>query len=189
MEETEAQSPTAAVAGESGHLNPPQFASGHRRFRRRACSTHSNFPSSQACRHRTRTRTGCTCAGAGWCGTGTAPGRYFPGANGPLCAKCIEYVRISVVDWHKKPSRLEWHVHPPYTPYAGSCAPIDRLHSAYGSWVFVSTSLVQELICPCNGSNCARPVCRSYNTHRACAPPFRPHPCIRPHAADPAHAG
>ena len=54
----------------------------------------------------------------------------------------------------KKPSRLEWHVHPPYIPLrhrrAGSCAPIDRLHSAYGSWVFVSTSLVQELIWPCN---------------------------------------
>ena len=57
----------------------------------------------------------------------------------------------------KKTSRLEWHVHPPYIPIrrirhrrAGSCAPIDRLHSAYGSWVFVSTSLVQELICPCN---------------------------------------
>jgi hypothetical protein len=54
----------------------------------------------------------------------------------------------------KKPSRLEWHVHPPYIPIrhrrAGSCAPIDRLHSAYGSWVFVSTSLVQELIWPCH---------------------------------------
>ena len=54
----------------------------------------------------------------------------------------------------KKTSRLEWHVHPPYIPIrhrrASSCAPIDRLHSAYGSWVFVSTSLVQELIWPCN---------------------------------------
>ena len=54
----------------------------------------------------------------------------------------------------KKTSRLEWHVHPPYIPIrhrrASSCAPIDRIHSAYGSWVFVSTSLVQELIWPCN---------------------------------------
>ena len=54
----------------------------------------------------------------------------------------------------KKPSRLEWHVHPPYIPIrhrrAGSCAPIDRLNSAYGSWVFVSTSLAQEPIWPCN---------------------------------------
>ena len=56
-----------------------------------------------------------------------------------------------------KTSRLEWHVHPPYIPIrhrrAGSCAPIGRLHSAYGSWVFVSTSLVQELIWPCSDDN------------------------------------
>ena len=32
MEETEAQSPTAAVACESGRLNPPQSASDHRLF-------------------------------------------------------------------------------------------------------------------------------------------------------------
>ena len=42
----------------------------------------------------------------------------------------------------------------PYIPIhrrrAASCAPIDRLTSTYGSWVFVSTSLVQELIWPCN---------------------------------------
>ena len=52
------------------------------------------------------------------------------------------------------PSRLEWHVHPPYIPIrhrrASSCAPIGRLHSAYGSWVFVSIGLVQELIWPCH---------------------------------------
>ena len=72
-----------------------------------------------------------------------------------LCARTIsnlsEYLSSTAT---KKPSRLEWHVHPPYIPIrhrrAGSCAPIDRLHSAYGSWVFVSTSLVQELIWPCN---------------------------------------
>ena len=100
MEETEAQSPTAAVACESNRLNPPQSAIDNRCFRRPACSTHSNLPGSRACRHRTSTRTGCTCAGAGWCRPGTAPGQCFSGGNGPLCAKCIVLIRISVVDWH-----------------------------------------------------------------------------------------
>ena len=67
-----------------------------------------------------------------------------------LCARSVpnisEYLPLTGT---KNPSRLEWHVYPPYIPIrhrrAGSCAPIDRLHSAYGSWVFVSTSLVQEL--------------------------------------------
>ena len=79
----------------------------------------------------------------------------IPQARTVLCARTIPEIsgdRSST--GIKKPSRLEWHVHPPYIPIrhrrAGSCAPIDRLHSAYGSWVFVSTSLVQELICPCN---------------------------------------
>ena len=79
----------------------------------------------------------------------------IPQARTVLCARTIpnlsEYLSSTAT---KKPSRLEWHVHPPYIPIrhrrAGSCAPIDRLHSAYGSWVFVSTSLVQELIWPCN---------------------------------------
>ena len=72
-----------------------------------------------------------------------------------LCARSVsnmsEYLSSTGI---KKPSRLEWHVHPPYIPIrhrrAGSCAPIDRLHSADGSWVFVSTSLVQELIWSCH---------------------------------------
>ena len=97
MEETEAQSPTAAVAGESSHLNPPQFASDRRRFRRPACSTHSNFPSSQARRHRTSPRTGCTCASESAGATGTAPGRCSPGANGPLCAHYSGYFWKSAV--------------------------------------------------------------------------------------------
>ena len=72
-----------------------------------------------------------------------------------LCVRSVSYSFVYLSSTGtKKPSRLEWHVHPPYIPLrhrrAGSCAPIDRLHSAYGSWVFVSTSLVQELICPCN---------------------------------------
>ena len=79
----------------------------------------------------------------------------IPQARTVLCARSVpivpDYLSLTGI---KKPSRLEWHVHPPYIPLrhrrAGSCAPIDRLHSAYGSWVFVSTSLVQELICPCN---------------------------------------
>ena len=54
---------------------------------------------------------------------------------------------------HKSPSSERFPT-APHNPVrrrsAGSCAPIDRLHSAYGSWVFVSTSLVQELIWPCN---------------------------------------
>ena len=154
MEETEAQSAATAVAGEFDHHRPHRSAIDNRCFRRPACSTHSNLPGSRACRHRTSTRTGCTCACASWCGTRTAPGRYSPGANGPLCAHYSGGFRRSVVDCHKKTSRLEWHVHPPYIPIrhrrAGSCAPIDRPHSAYGSWVFISTSLVQELIWPCN---------------------------------------
>ena len=48
---------------------------------------------------------------------------------------------------HKSPSSEKFPT-APHTPVrrrsTGSCAPIDRLHSAYGSWVFVSTSLVQE---------------------------------------------
>ena len=67
----------------------------------------------------------------------------IPQARTVLCARTIpnlsEYLSSTAT---KKPSRLEWHVHPPYIPIrhrrAGSCAPIDRLHSAYGSWVFVS---------------------------------------------------
>jgi hypothetical protein len=54
---------------------------------------------------------------------------------------------------HKSPSSERFPT-APHNPVrrrsAGSCAPIDRLHSAYGSWVFVSTSQVQELIWPCN---------------------------------------
>ena len=79
----------------------------------------------------------------------------IPQARTVLCARTIPEISgdLSSIGI-KKPSRLEWHVHPPYIPLrqrrAGSCAPIDRLHSAYGSWVFVSTSLVQELVCPCN---------------------------------------
>ena len=75
-----------------------------------------------------------------------------PQARTVLCARSVSYsfVYLSLTGI-KKSSRLEWHVHPPYIPLrhrrAGSCAPIDRLHSAYGSLVFVSTSLVQELIC------------------------------------------
>ena len=133
-------------------LSPPLTT---RCFRRPACPTHSNLPGSRACRHRTSTRTGSSCACSEPFRTGTAPGRYSPVANGPLCAQCFggsrRYLSPTAT---KKPSRLEWHVHPPYIPIrhrrAGSCAPIDRLHSAYGSWVFVSTSLVQELIWPCN---------------------------------------
>ena len=61
-----------------------------------------------------------------------------PQARAVLCARTIpnisEYLSSTGI---KKPSRLEWHVHPPYIPIrrrrAGSCAPIDRLHSAYGS--------------------------------------------------------
>ena len=72
-----------------------------------------------------------------------------------LCVRSVPYVFVYLSSTGiKKTSRLEWHVHPPYIPIrhrrASSCAPIDRLHSAYGSWVFVSTSLVQELIWPCN---------------------------------------
>ena len=72
-----------------------------------------------------------------------------------LCVRSVSYSFVYLSSTGtKKPSRLEWHVHPPYIPIrhrrAGSCAPIDRLHSAYGSWVFVSTSLVHELIWPCN---------------------------------------
>ena len=62
MKETEAQSPTAAVACESNRLNPPQSAIANRCFRRPACSTHSNLPGSRACRHRTSTRAGSPCA-------------------------------------------------------------------------------------------------------------------------------
>ena len=63
----------------------------NRCFRRPACSTHYNLPAgSRAQRHRTRTRTGCTCASAESCRTGTAPGRYSPGANGPLCAHYVK---------------------------------------------------------------------------------------------------
>ena len=72
-----------------------------------------------------------------------------------LCVRSLSYAFVYLSSTAtKKPSRLEWHVHQPYIPLrhrrAGSCAPIDRLYSAYGSWVFVSTSLVQEPICPCN---------------------------------------
>ena len=72
-----------------------------------------------------------------------------------LCVRSVSYSFVYLSSTGtKKTSRLEWHVHPPYIPIrhrrASSCAPIDRLHSAYGSWVFVSTSLVQELIWPCN---------------------------------------
>ena len=79
----------------------------------------------------------------------------IPQARTVLCVRSAPYVFVYLSSTGiKKPSRLEWHVHPPYIPIrhrrAGSCAPIDRLHSAYGSWVFVSTSLVQELIWPCN---------------------------------------
>ena len=79
----------------------------------------------------------------------------IPQARTVLCARSVSVISGNLsLTGTKKPSRLEWHVHPPYIPIrhrrAGSCAPIDRLHSAYGSWVFVSTSLVQELIWPCN---------------------------------------
>ena len=79
----------------------------------------------------------------------------IPQARTVLCARSVSVISGNLsLTGTKKPSRLEWHVHPPYIPLrhrrAGSCAPIDRLHSAYGSWVFVSTSLVQELIWPCN---------------------------------------
>ena len=79
----------------------------------------------------------------------------IPQARTVLCARTIPEISGDLSSTGiKKPSRLEWHVHPPYIPIrhrrAGSCAPIGRLHSAYGSWVFVSTSLVQELIWPCN---------------------------------------
>ena len=100
MEETDAQSAATAVAGELGQHRPHRSAIDNRCFRRPACSTHSNLPGSRARRHRTSTWTGCTCAGACWCGTGTAPGQYSPGANGPLCAHYSEYFRLSVVDWH-----------------------------------------------------------------------------------------
>ena len=79
----------------------------------------------------------------------------IPQARTVLCVRSVPYAFVYLSSaGTKKPSRLEWHVHPPYIPIrhrrASSCAPIDRLHSAYGSWVFVSTSLVQELIWPCN---------------------------------------
>ena len=81
----------------------------------------------------------------------------IPQARTVLCVRSVHvpYVFVYLTPTGtKKPSRSEWHVHPPYIPIrhrrAGSCAPIDRLHGAYGSWVFVSTSLVQELIWPCN---------------------------------------
>ena len=72
-----------------------------------------------------------------------------------LCVRSVSYSFVYLSSTGtKKPSRLEWHVHPPYIPIrhrrASSCAPIDRLRSVYGSWVFVSTSQVQELIWPCN---------------------------------------
>ena len=78
----------------------------------------------------------------------------IPQARTVLCARTIpnlsEHLSSTGI---KKSSRLGWHVHPSYIPIrhrrAGSCAPIDRPHSAYRSWVFVSTSLVQELIWPC----------------------------------------
>ena len=59
-----------------------------------------------------------------------------------LCVRSVPYVFVYLLSTGtKKPSRLEWHVYPPYIPIrhrrAGSCAPIDRLHSAYGSWVFL----------------------------------------------------
>ena len=115
-------------------LSPPVTTAA---FRRPACSAHANLPGSRARRHRTSTRTGSSCASADSCRPGTAPGRYSPGANGPLCAKCSECFEYLSSTGTKKPSRLEWHVHPPYIPIrhrrAGSCAPIDRLHSAYGS--------------------------------------------------------
>ena len=65
-----------------------------------------------------------------------------------LCARTIlDFFGYLSSTGTKKSSHLEWHVYPPYIPIrhrrAGSCAPIDRLHSVYGSWVFVSTSLVQ----------------------------------------------
>ena len=78
-------------------LSPPLTT---RCFRRPACPTHSNLPGSRACCHRTSTRTGSSCASSDSFRPGTAPGRYSPGANGPLCAKCIVLIRISVVDWH-----------------------------------------------------------------------------------------
>ena len=79
----------------------------------------------------------------------------IPQARTVLCVRTIPNLsELLSLTGIKKTSRLEWHVHPPYIPIrhrrAGSCAPIDRLLSAYGSWVFVSTSLVQELICLCN---------------------------------------
>ena len=79
----------------------------------------------------------------------------IPQARTVLCVRSVSYSFVYLSSTGtKKSSRLEWHVHPPYIPIhhrrASSCAPIDRLHSAYGSWVFVSTSLVQELIWPCH---------------------------------------
>ena len=132
-------------------LSPPVTTA---RFRRPACSTHSNLPGSRARRHRTSTRTGSPCASAD--PADREPLRDdIPQARTVLCARSVSDISGYLSSTGtKKPSRLEWHVHPPYIPIrhrrAGSCAPIDRLHSAYGSWVFVSTSLVQELIWPCN---------------------------------------
>ena len=80
----------------------------------------------------------------------------IPQARTVLCARNVsnmsEYLSSTGIKNHPVCSGM--FTYPPYIPLrhrrAGSCAPIDRLHSAYGSWVFVSTSLVQELICPCN---------------------------------------
>ena len=82
---------------------------------------------------------------------GSTDGEVQMGAQPPL----VVFVSVygCFCKCHKSPSSERFPT-APHNPVrrrsAGSCAPIDRLHSAYGSWVFVSTSLVQELIWPCN---------------------------------------
>ena len=156
MEEMEASSVAKTVACESNRLNPPQSAINNPLFSQAGLPNSlqpPGKPSVPPSHEHSDWLFLCLCR---FLSTGNRPLRDgIPQARTVLCVRSVPYVFVYLSSTGiKKTSRLEWHVHPPYIPIrhrrAGSCAPIDRLHSAYGSWVFVSTSLVQELIWPCN---------------------------------------
>ncbi len=87
------------------------------------------------------------------CGSATArhranaPGQYFRRGNGRARNPRFGASRRRCFSCNHKSPSSERFPTAPHNPVrrrsAGSCAPIDRLHSAYGSWVFVNTSLVQ----------------------------------------------
>ena len=157
MEEMEASSVAKTVACESNRLNPPQSAINNPLFSQAGLPNSLQTPTSREAERAAIARAlGLALPAPLLKPSDREPLRDdIPHARTVLCARSVLEVPGDLSSTAtKKPSRLEWHVHPPYIPIrhrrAGSCAPIDRLHSAYGSWVFVSTSLVQELIWPCN---------------------------------------